>query len=261
MTVLTIAGSDSSGGAGIQADLKTFSALRCYGMSAITALTAQNTCGVQAIHAIPGEFVQAQIESVTSDIAVDAIKIGMLDREEIILAVCDAIKNLTCPIVLDPVMFAKGGSRLLTLEAIAVMCDQLFPLSTLVTPNIPEAEYITHMKINTIDDMQSAAIKISERGAKNVLIKGGHRLDEKCIDVLYQSENALFTFYPSKRIHTHNTHGTGCTLSAAIAAELAKKKDLNRAVACAKKFLLKAIVSGKKFTLGQGHGPVNHLFH
>lgn len=165
--LLTIAGSDSGGGAGIQADLKTFSALRCFGMSAITALTAQNTCGVQMIHPLPAEFVTKQIESVLTDIGVDAIKIGMLERDEIIHAVIYAIKNQICPIVLDPVMFAKGGAQLLSSDSIHIMRDHLFPLATIVTPNIPEAEYFADIKINSLIDMKSAALKISQCGVKN----------------------------------------------------------------------------------------------
>ena len=174
--VLTIAGSDSGGGAGIQADLKTFSALRCYGMSAITALTAQNTTGVQMIQSLPAEFISAQINSVISDIGVDSIKIGMLERCEIIHTIAAIIQHIKCPIVLDPVMFSKGGAQLISPDAINAMRDHLFPLATIVTPNIPEAEYITECKILSIEDMKFAAVKISEYGVKNVLIKGGHRI-------------------------------------------------------------------------------------
>ncbi|OGT47966.1 MAG: bifunctional hydroxymethylpyrimidine kinase/phosphomethylpyrimidine kinase [Gammaproteobacteria bacterium RIFCSPHIGHO2_12_FULL_38_11] len=258
--VLSIAGSDSGGGAGIQADLKTFSALHCFGMTAITALTAQNTCGVQVIHPLPAEFVTKQIESVLTDIGVDAIKIGMLESEEIIYAVIKAIKNQICSVVLDPVMFAKGGAQLISPNAIYIMRDYLFPLATIVTPNIPEAEYFSGVKINSITDMKSAARKISQSGVKNVLVKGGHAEGEKCIDVLYQSEKDLFTYFKSKRIDTKNTHGTGCTLSAAIAAELAKGKDIIHAISKSKQFLFKAIQSGQYYTLGQGQGPVNHHY-
>lgn len=256
--VLTIAGSDSGGGAGIQADLKTFSALGCFGLSAITALTAQNTLGVQMIQSLPPEFIQAQINSVVSDIGVDAVKIGMLERKEVIDAVIQAIKNIRCPIVLDPVMFAKGGARLLAENAITTMRDYLFPLVTIVTPNIPEAEYLAEMKMSTPEALKLAAIKISKYGVENILIKGGHGSQENCIDVLYQAKNNLFTYFESKRIHTKNTHGTGCTLSAAIAAELAKGNELVHAIHLAKKYLFDAIQSGQEYTLGQGHGPVHH---
>lgn len=256
--VLTIAGTDCSGGAGMQADLKTFSALGCYGMSVITAVIAQNTCGVQMIHPLPAKLIDVQISSVVSDIGVDAIKIGMLEREEIITAVINAIKNQTCPIVLDPVMFAKGGAQLISFDAINVMRTDLFPISTLITPNIPEAEYIADIKINTLDDMRSSAVKISQYGAKNILIKGGHHADKQCIDILYQSTDGSFTYFESERINTKNTHGTGCTLSAAIAAELAKGKGLYQAVSLAKKFLFEAIKSGQHYTIGHGHGPINH---
>lgn len=258
--VLTIAGSDSGGGAGIQADLKTFSALHCFGMSAITALTAQNTIGVQMIQSLPAEFISAQINSVMSDIGVDAIKIGMLERREIIQAVVLSLKNCQCPIVLDPVMFAKGGTQLISSDAISDMRNHLFPLVTIVTPNIPEAEYIAEIKISSIEDMKSAAVKISEYGVKNVLVKGGHGIQKKCVDVLYQSDNESFSYFSSKRIHTKNTHGTGCTLSAGIAAELAKGKELESAISSAKKFLFNAIRSGQYYTIGHGHGPVNHHY-
>ena len=257
--ILSIAGSDSGGGAGIQADLKTFSALDCFGMSAITALTAQNTLGVQQIQTLPVDFVQAQIKSVIDDIGVDAIKIGMLERKEIVVAVAESLKNTTCPIVLDPVMIAKGGASLILPDAIEAMCDHLFPFITLLTPNIPEAEYFLNTKINSIDEMKSAAIAISKLGAKNILIKGGHSHTQQCCDVLYQSEKKLFSFYKSKRIHTQNTHGTGCTLSAAIAAELGKQTELALAVSIGKKFLTRAIRLGKSYKTGQGHGPVNHF--
>lgn len=257
---LTIAGSDSGGGAGIQADLKTFSAKKCFGMSVITALTAQNTCGVQMIHAVPADFIEAQMESVLSDIGVDAIKIGMLHREEVIRSIIKKIKNIICPVVLDPVMLAKDGSSLLAREAITMMRDELFPLVTIVTPNIPEAEYIAEMKIHTTEDMKQAALKIKDFGVKNVLIKGGHGTEEKCVDVLYQADNHLFTYFKSARIYTKNTHGTGCTLSAAITAELAKGKNLVAAVSSAKNFLLRAMRVGQHYTLGTGHGPVNHHY-
>ncbi|MCX7124728.1 MAG: bifunctional hydroxymethylpyrimidine kinase/phosphomethylpyrimidine kinase [Gammaproteobacteria bacterium] len=255
---LSIATTDSGGGAGTQADLKTFTALGCFGMSVITALTAQNTIGVQMIHPLPAKFIQAQINSIITDIGVDAIKIGMLERAEIIHVVAENMKYLQCPIVLDPVMFAKGGTPLISSDAIPVMRDILFPHVTLLTPNIPEAEYIAECKIITLEDMKSAAIKISRYGVKNVLVKGGHRIEKKCIDVLYQSDKHSFTYFSSKRIVTQNTHGTGCTLSAAIAAELGKGKELSRAIFSAKTFLFKAIQSGQHYKIGRGNGPVNH---
>lgn len=256
--VLTIAGSDSGGGAGIQADLKTLSALRCLGMSAITALTAQNTMGIQMIQSLPVEFISAQINSVISDIGVDAIKIGMLERKEIIQAVVLSLKNCQCPIVLDPVMFSKGGTQLILPDGISVMRDHLFPLVTIITPNIPEAEQIAEIKISNIKDMKSAAVKISEHGVKNVLVKGGHGTQRKCIDVLYQSDSHSFTYFSSKRVDTKNTHGTGCTLSAAIAAKLAAGKELRCSISSAKHFLFKAIQSSQGYTIGHGYGPVNH---
>lgn len=255
--VLTIAGSDSGGGAGIQADLKTFSALNCFGMTAITALTAQNTCGVQSIFPVTPQFVSEQINAVISDIGVDAIKIGMLNHADIIHAVVSSIKNVTCPIVVDPVMFSKNGCALLSTDAIQTLCEQLLPLATIVTPNIPEAEHLAGIKIQNQYDMKNAALKIKHYGAQNILIKGGHLASNYCVDILYH--NGLVTKYSNKRIETKNTHGTGCTLSAAIAAELAKGNSIESAVAHAKDFLTKAIISGSNYSTGKGFGPVDHL--
>lgn len=252
--LLSIAGSDSGGGAGIQADLKTFSARDCYGMSVITALTAQNTIGVQAIFPVPAEFVAAQLKSVLDDIGVDAIKIGMLHNADIISVVTDNIRKLDCPIVVDPVMFAKSGHALLSRNAIEIFKKTLLPLATVITPNLPEAEYLSGIKIDSIKSIKRAAIKISEYGAKSVLIKGGHTDSVKCVDFLYH--NNCFQKFSAQRILSNNTHGTGCTLSAAIAAELAKGNDLNKAIRTAKRFITKAIARGAEYTLGKGYGPV-----
>lgn len=257
--VLTIAGSDCGGGAGIQADLKTFCVFGCYGMSVITALTAQNTLGVQGIYPIPGDFVKQQIDSIISDIGVDAIKIGVLHDKEIVSAVAESIANLPCRIVLDPVLLSTSGHRLVTEEAIFEMINQLFPKATLITPNIAEAAYLTKLSINSLSDMKEAAIRLGTMHAKNVLIKGGHLSGKKSIDLLYQPAEKKFHYFQSKKIETKNTHGTGCTLSAAIAAELAKNTSLTNAIKKAKKYITKAIRSGKKYKLGQGNGPVNHI--
>ena len=252
--VLSIAASDCSGGAGIQADLKTFEALDCYGMTAITALTAQNTLGVHSIYSVSPECLREQIAAVINDIGVDAIKIGMLHRAEIIHVVADCLQDVKCPIVLDPVMIAKGGQALLSSDAISVLSEKLFPLVTLITPNIPEAACLTTIKINNSDDMKRAAMALHQRGAKNVLIKGGHLDSTYCIDILYTKNRAIAL--KEKRIITKNTHGTGCTLSAAIAAELAKGNELVRAVRAAKQFLTRAIKSGNHYICGAGSGPV-----
>lgn len=257
--VLTIAGSDSGGCAGIQADLKTFSALKCFGMSAITALTAQNTIGVQSIFSLPEKFVAAQIESVVSDIGVDAIKIGMLERKEMVETVAAALRGLHCPIIVDPVMISTSGCVLLKSDAIQSLCEKLFPLATLITPNLLEAEYLSKIKIVTIEDMKKSALILSEYGAKNILIKGGHRNAKKCVDVLYDCVEKQFYYFSAKRIETQNTHGTGCTLSAAIAALCAKGKSVKQAVSIAKKYLTHALRAGKKYKIGSGAGPVKHL--
>lgn len=252
---LSIAGSDSGGCAGIQADLKTFSAFRCFGMSAVTALTAQNTLGVRSIYPVSPDFVSEQIEAVISDIGVDAIKIGMLHRPEIIDAVVSSIKKLSCSIVLDPVMFSKNGCALLSKEAINILRDAVLPLATIVTPNIPEAEYLANMIIKNSNDAKNAALKIAEYGVKNILIKGGHTDSDQCIDILYH--HTVFTEFNTHKIATNNTHGTGCTLSAAIAAELSKGKTIVQAVDSAKKFITRAIESGSHYSIGNGYGPVD----
>jgi hydroxymethylpyrimidine/phosphomethylpyrimidine kinase len=253
---LTIAGSDSGGGAGIQADLKTFQELEVFGMSAITAVTAQNTMGVQGVHPLPAPFVAQQMDSVSQDIGVDALKTGMLFSTDIIKAVSEKItfygwKN----VVVDPVMIAKGGASLLQQEAVNAMNQYLLPLSLVITPNIPEAEELTGMTIKTEKDKIEAAKKMTDLGVKYVVIKGGH--DEntnESVDLLFDGENH-FTF-THIRLHTKNTHGTGCTFSAAITAELAKGSSVYEAVLTAKDFISAAIENDLK--LGNGHGPTNH---
>lgn len=257
---LTIAGSDSGGGAGIQADLKTFQELNVFGMSAITALTAQNTLGVHAVYPQTVEAVVSQIEAVAVDLKPDAVKTGMLFSKEIIEAVADQLdvhqlENL----VVDPVMIAKGGAQLLQDDAIAALCEKILPKATVITPNLPEAARLASMEsIENISEMKKAARRIHQLGAKHVLIKGGHlSSDQKAIDLLYDG----FTYYSvsSDRIDTKHIHGTGCTYSAAIAAELAKGNDLQKAVNKAKHYITCAI--RHSLAIGSGIGPTNHRGH
>ncbi|MDZ4184388.1 MAG: bifunctional hydroxymethylpyrimidine kinase/phosphomethylpyrimidine kinase [Desulfuromonadales bacterium] len=252
--VLTIAGSDSGGGAGIQADLKTITLLGSYGMSAITALTAQNTCGVSAIHAVPPDFVDAQLEAVLSDIGTDTIKTGMLLNAGIIAVVAAAIQRHALLAVVDPVMIAKGGAPLLQDEAIATLRHTLIPQAYLLTPNLPEAEALTGLSIGNETEMERAARALQELGAANVLLKGGHLEGGDAIDLLLCGDQ-LHRFV-APRITTTNTHGTGCTFAAAIATFLAQGWPLPAAVGRAKSFLTAAIAS--TLPLGSGHGPVNH---
>jgi hydroxymethylpyrimidine/phosphomethylpyrimidine kinase len=260
-SVLTIAGSDCSGGAGIQADLKTFSALGCYGMSVITALTAQNTLNVDAIHAVPAEFIGQQIDAIFSDIKVSAIKIGMLHSVDIIKIVASKIKTFpnNIPIILDPVMVAKSGDTLLKNEAIEFLHEKLIPLVTIITPNLPEAQLLLKKKIESRDDFQRAAKELCQGALQAVLIKGGHLQGDNCSDCLYVESTDKIHWYEAERIKTKNTHGTGCTLSSAIASFLALGYDLYEAVAKAKAYLSEAILAGSKFILGHGYGPVQHL--
>ena len=252
--VLTVAGSDSGGGAGVQADLKTITLLGSYGMSAITALTAQNTCGVKAIHAVPSEFVGAQIEAVLSDIGADTIKTGMLLYAGIITVVAAAIQQHTLLAVIDPVMIAKGGAALLQDEALVALRTELIPQAYLLTPNLPEAEALTGLTISDEDGMAAAARALQGLGAANVLLKGGHLAGEEAVDLLLCGDQ-LHRFV-APRFATSHTHGTGCTLAAAIATFLAQGRPLPEAVGRAKSFLTAAIASA--LPLGSGHGPVNH---
>ncbi len=258
---LTIAGSDSGGGAGIQADLKTFSALGCYGASAIAALTAQNTLGVQGILAVPPEFIAKQIRSVLDDIGADAIKIGMLHSAEVIEAVVSELKSYRDPLVLDPVMVAKDGSLLLEKSAIDVITKKLFPIATIITPNIFEAEALLNRKIHTREEMEKAALDLAEWGSESVLIKGGHLAGDEGADCLYLVKEKKYHWFVSPAISTVNTHGTGCTLSAAIAAFLAHQCSLVEAVSKAKTYITAAIEKGGEYCLGQGHGPVHHFYN
>jgi hydroxymethylpyrimidine/phosphomethylpyrimidine kinase len=257
---LTIAGSDSSGGAGIQADLKTFSALGVYGASAITALTAQNTKGVQAVYPVPAEFVTAQIDSVMSDLAVGAIKIGMLGSEETIHAVALALGGWAGPpIILDPVMVAGSGDPLLNEGAEFAMRSHLFSIADIITPNLPEAARLLGAEIATSEKMMlSQGELLLTLGAKAVLIKGGHGQGADAVDLFFDGDNIVRL--AANRIQTRNTHGTGCTLSSAIAAYMAHGLPLLEAVQNAKTYLTKALIEADSLQIGHGAGPVHH-FH
>jgi hydroxymethylpyrimidine/phosphomethylpyrimidine kinase len=259
--VLTIAGSDSGGGAGIQADLKTFSAIGCYGMSVITALTAQNTRGVYGIHAVPPAFAVEQINAVLSDIGADAIKIGMLYSAELIEAVAAALKNHGAQkIVIDPVMVAQSGDKLLQDDAVEAIKTDLMPLAEVVTPNLPEAEVLTGQKLQNRQDVESAASRLAAHGSRNILIKGGHGNENQSADLLYLAGENRLVWLTADRIQTRNNHGTGCTLSSAIAAYLAQGHDSEKAVQKAKAFMNRAIAAGAAYEIGNGHGPVHHFF-
>ncbi len=258
---LTIAGSDSGGGAGIQADLKTFAALGVYGASAITALTAQNTRGVVAIHAVPAAFVTAQIDAVLSDLAVGAVKIGMLGGAEVVAAVAAGLDRWNAVnVVLDPVMIASSGERLLAADAVDALTRLLIPGARVVTPNLPEAAALTGSGLAADERAMAAqAEQILGLGAQAVLIKGGHGAGAESVDLLVEAGGTV-TRLAARRIATRNTHGTGCTLSAAIAAGLAKREDLAAAVGTAKDYVTAAIAAADQLAVGHGHGPLHH-FH
>lgn len=259
--VLTIAGSDSGGGAGIQADLKTFSAIGCYGMSVITALTAQNTRGVSGIHAVPAAFAVQQIEAVFDDMGADAVKIGMLYSAELIEAVSEALKKHNArKIVLDPVMVAQSGDKLLQDDAIEAIKTHLMPLADVVTPNIPEASVLCGRRLKKWSDIERAAETLAHHGSRSILIKGGHGDENKSTDLLFLAREKRFVRLEADRIETINNHGTGCTLSSAIAGYMAKGKDIEAAVQKAKTFMNQAIAAGAAYKLGHGHGPVHHFF-
>ena len=250
---MTIAGSDSGGGAGIQADLKTITLLGGFGMSAITALTAQNTVEVAAIHDVPLDFIGAQIDAVFTDIGVDAVKTGMLANEEVVKLVASKIEQYKPPVVVvDPVMVAKSGDPLLTVEAQQTLTEFLLPLATLVTPNLPEASALVGWEVRDEKDMRSAAEEIHEMGPTYVLVKGGHLYGE-AVDLLF--DGSQYHEFRASRVETKNVHGTGCTYGSAIATYLAQKRDVIEAVAAAKRFITEAIRHG--LAVGQGHGPTN----
>lgn len=261
--VLSIAGSDSGGGAGIQADLKTFSALGCYGMTAITALTAQNTQGVRAIHGVPAAFLKEQLAAVMEDIGVDAVKIGMLHAPDVVEAVAWAIEHYQLRhVVLDPVMVATSGDALIEQRTIAVLVERLFPLVSVITPNMDEAGLLLGRPVKQAVDLEAAAADLLAMGAKAVLLKGGHLQDDVLTDVLAQAGQApgQWLRLQGARIASHNVHGTGCTLSSAIVAHLALGLDLQASVQAAHAYIRGAIQAGANVTTGHGHGPLNHGF-
>jgi hydroxymethylpyrimidine/phosphomethylpyrimidine kinase len=254
---LTIAGSDSGGGAGIQADLKTFAAFGVYGLSAVTALTAQNTQGVNALHVVPAEFVTAQIEAVADDIGCDAVKTGMLATSAIVEAVVAAVEALDLPdLVVDPVMVSKSGARLLDDDAVHAVRRSLVPMARVVTPNVPEAEVLTGMTIRTRDDMSEAARRLAAMGPAAVLLKGGHLDDPEMVDILF--EGGTVHVFTGPRIAGPYTHGTGCTLAAAVAAGLARGIDLVSAVETARDYVAGAMRHG--IDVGRGHRPLGHFW-
>lgn len=257
---LTIAGSDSGGGAGIQADLKTFSSLGVYGASVITAITAQNTEGVRQIQAVPWEMVKGQIDAVFEDLKIDAVKIGLLYNEANIEFVADAIDSF-CPskVILDPVMISTSGSKLMEDEAIESLISELFHRVTLITPNIDEAAFLSGMPIRNEQEMETAAQKLQAMGCRSVLMKGGHLGGQEMADILFaEGEAPLRLVAPA--INTQNTHGTGCTLSAAIAAYMALGEKLSEAVQAAKRYITAALEAGADVQTGHGNGPLNHFF-
>ena len=272
IAVLTIAGSDCSGGAGIQADIKTISALGCYAASAITAVTVQNTQGVTAVHAVPPEIVAGQIRAVMDDIKPKAVKIGMVNDAETIKAIADALADYDIEhIVVDPVMVSTSGSKLMQDDAIKVFIEKLLPMSTLITPNTYEAEILAGKKITDEDAMNDVAGEILSKGAEAVLIKGGHIEGDKKVDLLYnairktEARSSEITMmigdsFESETVETRNTHGTGCTLSAAIASNLAMGLGINKAIDKAKYWLTSALIAGADVEIGSGHGPVNHFY-
>jgi hydroxymethylpyrimidine/phosphomethylpyrimidine kinase len=256
--VLSIAGSDSGGGAGIQADLKTFSALGCYGMTAITALTAQNTLGVSGIHGVPPAFLKAQIQAVVEDIGVDAVKLGMLHAPEIVEVVAWAVDHYRLPnVVLDPVMVASSGDRLIAAETVASLVRDLFPRAVVVTPNLDEAALLIGHPIDGVDALDDAASELLALGARAVLLKGGHLPGDDVVDLLAQSGGERLRL-ASTRVASRNLHGTGCTLSSAIAAQLALGCPLDTAVERARGYVVAALEAGARMKVGAGQGPLNH---
>lgn len=257
---LTIAGSDSGGGAGIQADLKAFSALRVYGCSVITALTAQNTRGVTGIHTVPADFVRAQMEAVFDDLAIDAVKVGMLGTADVIEAVATGLERWRPPwVVIDTVMVAKGGDRLLDPGAVDALRSRLLPLATIITPNLPEAaDLLGEEQPKDREGMRRAADRLRALGPAHVLIKGGHLEGDESPDLLVSDGRARW--FEAQRTNTANTHGTGCTLSASIAAGLARGLTVTDAVSEAKRYVEGAIRAADRIRIGHGHGPVHHFY-
>jgi len=264
LRVLTIAGSDNSGGAGIQADLKTFSALGCYGMSVVTALTAQNTQRVRGVCEVPAQFVADQIDTILEDVGADAVKIGMLFHSKIIRVVADRLKDHKASrIVVDPVMFAKSGDRLLKEEAMQSLRGEMIPLATVLTPNIAEAEALLNREIKTRDAMEQAARELCAMGAKAVVVKGGnlsHQSSDDCLCIKSEKSRKTIHWLKQARIETSNVHGTGCTFSSAIAAYLAQEMPIKEAIRQAKSYITQALTAGAEYQLGKGKGPVKHFY-
>lgn len=259
---LTIAGSDPSGGAGIQADLKAFSACGCFGTSAIVAVVDENTVGVTGVHPVPVSFVMGQIKSVLDDIGTDAIKIGMLHSSELIMGIKETLLKYDVKnIVLDPVMVATSGDKLLQNEAIETLKNELIPMARVITPNIPEAEILLGKKISTQNDLFDVVKDLSFGRQVSVLLKAGHLEGDELTDVFYNAETDEVLKLTSKRVFTKNTHGTGCTFSSAVAAFLAHGLSLNNAIQKGKEYINLAIVKGADYEIGKGHGPVHHFFN
>jgi hydroxymethylpyrimidine/phosphomethylpyrimidine kinase len=259
--VLSIAGSDPSGGAGIQADLKTISACGCFAATAITAIVDENTVGVFGVHPVPIDFVKGQIKSVLDDIGADAVKIGMLHSSELIRAVKETLQSYHIPnIVLDPVMVATSGDKLLQDEAIETLKNELIPMVSVITPNVPEAEILSGRKISKQADLPLVVKDLSCNGTVSVLLKAGHLTEDELVDVFYNAETDEIIELRSQRVATKNTHGTGCTFSSAVASFLAQQLPLNDAIRNAKDYINQAIVEGSAYEIGKGHGPVHH-FH
>jgi hydroxymethylpyrimidine/phosphomethylpyrimidine kinase len=258
VVALTIAGSDSGGGAGVQADLKTFAAHGVFGTSAFTALTAQNTVGVQGVHAVPVEFVDAQITSVLDDFEVAVVKTGMLATAPIVELIGARARAGELPnLVVDPVMVAAGGDRLLDREAERRYLSDLFPYALVVTPNLREAGVLVGEELRTLDDMRTAACRLGETGARAVIVKGGHLEDDEAVDVLWDGSDLVELH--AERVDTANVHGTGCTFASAVAAGLACGSDVGEAAERAKRYVTRALRAGSGWKLGKGHGPVQHF--
>lgn len=258
---LTIAGSDSSGGAGIQADIKTMSALGCYSTTVITAITAQNTLGIYAIEKISYKIIAKQLEAVLDDIRPDAIKIGMVNDTKSIEAIADILQGVSdIPIIIDPVMVSTAGSQLMEESAIKIFRKKLIPLSILLTPNIPEVEVLINRKITNIKDVLSVANRLIDLNCKAVLVKGGHLDGKEKVDYLLRKQYPIIP-YTSPMVKTSNNHGTGCTLSSAITSFIARGEDIEQAIQKAKEYITQSLIAGANIKIGQGHGAVNHFYN
>lgn len=260
-SVLTIAGFDGSGGAGIQADMKTISALGCYATSVLTALPVQNTTGVRKIYPIPVEAVSDQIEAILDDVFPDAIKIGMVHTPELVETIVKTLgKYKKVPIVFDPVMVATSGHRLIEKETISTIVQQLFPIASVITPNMDEAAILAGMKVKTLDEMRTAGERIKTLGCNSILLKGGHQ-ETQTITSLFLDQDHNFHAFHAEKFATQNTHGSGCTLSSAIASYIAQEKDLYSSVELAQNYVYEAIKHGRDVQTGKGNGPLNHFFN